>query len=110
MKSSLAMRTIPSRMVTAVLVVVGLAVFANGCDGGHEGDRCVPTSLRSSDECGTGLACQQIGTCGESYCCPGDPTKSSHPYCNGSGFASCPVADASADAPTDAPAVDTGTD
>ena len=83
------------------VVAACIALFFVGCDGAHEGDRCVPPSLRGSNECGGGLTCQQIGTCGESYCCPADPTKSTNPFCNGSGFASCPAADAGDAATTD---------
>ena len=106
-------RSVFARVLTLAMVATGLAVVVGGCDGGSEGDRCV--SQRSSDECGSGLSCQQIGGCGESYCCPADPSKSSNPYCNGTGFDKCPAADASAgddagDAATaDAPAGDTST-
>lgn len=102
--------SVAARVATLALVAAGLAVLVGGCDGGREGDRCVPTSLRSSDECGSGLSCQQIGACGESYCCPSDPTKSSNPYCNGSGFAGCPAPDAGDDASTDATSDSPSTD
>ena len=95
-------RSIFARVLTLAIVAAGLAVVIGGCDGGREGDRCVPTSLRSSDECGSGHTCQSIGSCGESYCCPADPSKSSNPYCNGTGFDKCPAADASPDDAGDA--------
>ena len=88
-----------ARVLTLAVVAAGLAVVVGGCDGGSEGDRCVPQ--RSSDECGSGLSCQQIGGCGESYCCPADPSKSSNPYCNGAGFDKCPAVDAGADGGAD---------
>jgi hypothetical protein len=61
------------------------------------------------------LSCQQIGSCGESYCCPADPSKSSNPYCNGAGFDGCPAVDAATgddggDAATDAPVTDAPSD
>jgi hypothetical protein len=98
-------KSLLTRIVTIAVVAGGLAVLGSGCDGGNEGDRCVPTSLLSSDECGSGLSCQQIGGCGESYCCPSDPSKSSNAYCNASSgaFSSCPASDAGDDAASDAP-------
>jgi len=107
-------KSLLTRILTLAVVAAGLAVLGSGCDGGREGDRCVPTSLRSSDECGSGLSCQQIGSCGESYCCPADPSKSSNAYCNGAAFDGCPTPEAgsgddaadAADAASDAPAMD----
>ena len=99
-------RSILARALPPAIIAAGLAIIVGGCDGGREGDRCVPTSLRSSDECGSGYTCQSIGGCGESYCCPADPSKSSHPYCNGTGFDKCPAADASSDDASDAATTD----
>lgn len=86
------------RITTILVVVSGLALFAIGCEGGHEGDRCNP--LLSHDECGSGLSCQQPPKCAESYCCPANASSSTHPFCNG---ASCSQVDA---APSEQPAGD----
>jgi hypothetical protein len=102
-----------------------LTVGGTGCDGGHEGDRCVlpivttdagTSGYRSSDECGSGLACTQPANCPESYCCPTNGTSSNpncKPGCNGGADSICaanPTAcadaasgDAAGDAMKDAP-------
>ncbi len=78
-------------LVIHLLFVVGaiaaIAVLMNGCDGGREGERCIPNL--SHNDCGGGLTCMQPATCVESYCCPEDPTTSTNPFCNGQG---CPAA------------------
>jgi hypothetical protein len=99
------MRTRAISWLFAIGIVV--AVGGSGCEAGREGDRCVlplittdagTTGYRSSDECGSGLACTQPANCPESYCCPTNGT-SSNPYCqpgcNGGADAIC-AADASA--------------
>jgi hypothetical protein len=101
MKSSIRNRKALLRRVgAALLACAAMTPFAGGCDGGREGDRCVlalnaatGSGYRSSEECGAGLTCQTPATCVESYCCPADPTKSSNPYCNGTG---CPAPEAGA--------------
>ena len=84
------------RIGALVLAAASIIVLANGCDGGREGDRCNPA--QSSNECGSGLTCQQPSTCVESYCCPADPSKSSSNYCNGN---LCPPSDSGAPASDD---------
>ncbi len=89
-------------MVKAVyLGLVASLAFALGfaCNEGREGDRCNPAAAANGeDECGSGLSCQQPGSCAENYCCPADPSKSSNPYCNGT---ACPQPPAGADAGAD---------
>lgn len=76
-------------------LVLALTGQTMGCDGGREGDRCVPVTLPngssgfSHNDCNDGLTCTTIvdpasgATCGESYCCPTNGP-SSNPYCNAS--------------------------
>jgi hypothetical protein len=75
--------------ISAFAIVALLATaITNGCDGGHEGDRCNPDQT-DHNECGAGLTCQLPAPCAENYCCPTPASKSSNPFCNGSG---CPAA------------------
>ena len=76
--------------VGPLALLLALVGSTAACDGGREGDRCVPQSVGfSHNDCNSGLTCTTIvdpasgATCGESYCCPSDGT-SSNPYCNAS--------------------------
>ena len=75
----------PARLFALASVALFLLVIA--CDGGREGDRCIPEL--SHNDCNSGLICTIPSTCAEAYCCPPDPSTSSNPYCNGMG---CPAA------------------
>jgi hypothetical protein len=73
-----------SRIVLLTAFVVTSFAFGAACNEGREGDRCNPAAAAAmEDECGSGLTCQTLSVCMESYCCPSDPTKSSNGYCNG---------------------------
>jgi hypothetical protein len=77
------MNYLVSRMgIIVALVLAGgaLALGGGGCNLGQEGERCIPPSLNSNDECGSGLSCQQPPECPENYCCPNSGT-SSNPNC-----------------------------
>jgi hypothetical protein len=86
----------------AAFVATSLA-FGAACNEGREGDRCNPIAAANlEDECGSGLTCQTLSACMESYCCPQDPTKSSNGYCNGALWCAQPAPpDAGTEAGTD---------
>jgi hypothetical protein len=72
------------RIVLLTAFVATSLGFGAACNEGAEGDRCNPiAAANGEDECGSGLTCQTLSVCMESYCCPKDPTKSSSGYCNG---------------------------
>jgi hypothetical protein len=66
--------------------ITALALAGLACDGGREGDRCVPDL--SHNDCNDGLTCVTPSTCVENYCCPTPASASNNPYCNG---AACPM-------------------
>ena len=95
-KSTFKKRTALFTCMGRLAFLLALTGPTTACDGGREGDRCVPQSVGfSHDDCNSGLTCTTIvdpasgATCGESYCCPSSGP-SSNPYCNASLIAPAP--------------------
>jgi hypothetical protein len=100
-------RKSPNAPTTNVFIALaaGLLAATIGCDGGREGDRCIPTALFSHNDCNSGLTCVQpantVNACAESYCCPTGGT-SSNDYCNANLCPPIPVEGGSIDGGADA--------
>jgi len=81
-------KSMTTKISAFAIVALLVAAITNGCDGGHEGDRCNPDQT-DHNECGARLTCQRPATCVENYCCPKPASNSSNPFCNGQ---ACPAA------------------
>ncbi len=102
MSSSSNRKSISVIVRIVVLTVIVLTALLSGvaCNEGREGDRCNPVSAANGeDECGSGLSCQTLSVCMESYCCPSNPATSTNGYCNGTLW--CPQQATQQDAGTD---------
>jgi len=71
----------PSTWLTFIACACAALFALPGCQQGNEGDRCnAALDSVGSDECNSGLTCQQPASCVITVCCPSAPPYSD-PQC-----------------------------